>query len=196
MRQHSRVALSVVCILVLNFSGEAAIAQDLPTVKGKKIVASVNNEPITLDELNREVASIGRGMTPGGKIHKREELDVLKRMINTRLLVQEAKNIGLDKLPEVTMMVDSYSKEALREELAQKIMGAVKADDKEVERIYRESIQEWKISAVLCEKEEDAKSMEAELGTGKDFGEVANTFIAEQRAKKGRRGCLRQSQRG
>jgi parvulin-like peptidyl-prolyl isomerase len=185
MKPRARTILSVIGMLAFGLSWEFAVAQDLPTVKGKKIVASVNNEPITLDEFSQEVSSIGREMTPGRKVEKKEELDVLKRMINTRLIVQEARNIGLDKLPEVTMMVDSFSKEALREELAQKIMRAVQADDKEVERIYKQSIQEWRISAVLCEREEDAKSMEAELRTGKDFGEVTKTFIAERRAQKG-----------
>jgi len=188
MKPHPAIVISGICIVFLCLLGEVALGQNFPVVKGKKVVASINGEPITLDELNQEVASLARETKPGGKIDKKAELDVLKRMINTRLIVQEARNIGLDKLPEVTMMVDSFSKETLREELAQKLMRAVKAGEKEVERIYKASTQEWRISAVLCEKEEDAKSMEAELRTGKDFGEVTKAFIAERRANKGEEG--------
>ena len=36
--------------------------KDLPIMKGKKIVATVNNEPITLDEFNQELATIPQGI--------------------------------------------------------------------------------------------------------------------------------------
>ena len=163
----------------------AATAQDLPVVKGKRIVASVNGEPITLEEFNQEIASINKAAPPGARMERRAELAVLRRIINTRLIIQEARNIGLDKLPEVRMMVDSFSQESLREELAQRILADIRVDEKEVERIYRESTQEWKISAVLFGREEDAKSTVAELMAGGDFATVTNRYIADQRAKRG-----------
>ncbi len=188
MKRSVAMVILVIGIMVVGLGGKVTPAQDLPVVKGKKIVASVSGEPITLDELNQEIASMNKEMVTEGKADKRVELEVLKRMINTRLIVQEARRMGLDKLPEVRMMVDSFSKEALREELVAQMTRDVKADEKEVERIYRESTQEWKISAVLCEKEEDAKRIEAELKAGNDFNEVAKRFIAEGKAKKGEEG--------
>ena len=179
------LAIGVACIAL---SGRIALAQNLPVVKGKKIVASVNGEPITLDEFNQEIASMKNAKAPGQTVDKQEEQDLLRRLINTRLILQEARNIGLDALPEIKTMVDAFSRETLREELAAKVTRDVKADEREVERIYKESIQEWKISAVLCEKEEDAKSLEAELKAGGDFAELSKKYMTEQRAKRGEDG--------
>jgi parvulin-like peptidyl-prolyl isomerase len=188
MKRSSTILVSAITIMLVGLSGPLAAAQDLPVVKGKKIVASVNGAPITLDEFNREVASMKSELAPGQQVDRRAELDLLKRLINTRLIVLEAKQIGLDKLPEVMKMVDAFSKETLRGELAEKITKGIKADDKEVETVYRQSMQEWKINAILCEKEEDAKTMEKEVTAGRDFGELANAFVAEGRAKRGEEG--------
>ena len=170
-------------VLCIGLGAPFAFAQDLPLVKGKRIVASVNGEQIALDELAREIAVLKKEGTPGAKVDRKVELDVLQRLINTRLIVQEARNIGLDKLPENKMMVDAYAKEALREELAEKVMGDAKVDEKAVEKIYKEAVREWKVSAVLCDKEDDAKRFEAELKAGKSFGELAKAFKANGRAK-------------
>jgi parvulin-like peptidyl-prolyl isomerase len=184
MTQRSAGLVSMMVIVVCVALGvTVAFAQDLPVVKGKRIVATVNGEQIALDELAREMAMIKREGGAGAKIDRKGELEVLQRLVNTRLIVQEARNIGLDKLPENKMMVDSYAKEALREELAEKVMSDAKADDKEIDRIYTEAVREWKVSAVLCDKEADAKRFEAELKTGKNFGELAKAFKADGRAK-------------
>ena len=160
-----------------------AVAQDLPVVKGKKIVASVNGENITQDEFNQEISEIKKEMAPGGKLDRRAELDVLKRMVNTRLIVQEARTIGLDKLPENKKMLEAYAREALREELVEKVVRDAKPDAAEIDRLYKEAVREYKISAVLCDKEEDAKGFEAELKTGKPFVELAKGFKEQGRAK-------------
>lgn len=188
MKTCSTILIPVISIMLAGLSGGTAAAQDLPVVKGKKIVASVSGEAITLDEFNQEIASMKKEMAPGETVDKKVELAVLKRMIDTRLIVQEARKIGLDSLPEVNKLVDSFSRVTLREELAERMTRDVKADEKEVERIYKESIQEWRISAVLCEKEEDAKGMETELKAGKNFSELAKTLIADRKAKRGEDG--------
>jgi len=58
-------------------------------------------------------------------------------------------------------MVDAYARETLREELAQRVMRDAKPAAGEADRLYEEAIREWKISAILFEKEEDAKRVEA-----------------------------------
>jgi len=173
--------IGMVCYIGLGAA--FAFAQGLPVVKGKKIVASVNGEAITLEELAREIGEIKKESAPGTKADRKREQDVLQRLINIRLIVQEARSIGLDKLPENKMMVDAYAKEALREELVEKVVGGARADDKEVDKIYKDAVREWKINAVLCDKEDDAKRFEAELKAGKNFVELAKAFKANGRAK-------------
>ncbi len=152
--------------------------QDLPMIKGKKIVATVAGEPITLDEVNRDLA-----LAPGAS-----RSGVLRRLINARLIVQEAKRIGLDELPEIKNMVDAFSKVTLREELMERQVKDIKVDVKEVEKLYKESVKEWKISSILVEKENDAKKMVEDLKTGKTFDELSKQLVAERKAKKGEQG--------
>ena len=183
MTTRSRVGIAILAMLLLGLAGGAAGAQDLPLVKGKRIVASVNGEPITLDEFMLQIASLQQDKPPGEKVGKQEEAEVLTRMITTRLIAQEARQIGLDKLPEVRKMVESFSRVTLRDELAGKVTKGVKADEGEVEKQYAESAREWRISAVFCEQESDAKGFLAEVTTGKDFRETAKAFLADRRAK-------------
>src|SRR5512139_1014436 len=69
--------------------------KDLPVIKGKKIVATVNGEPITLGELNEELAVLHRGVKGKEKVGKEQISNLLRRLINTRLIVQEGRRMGL-----------------------------------------------------------------------------------------------------
>ena len=152
--------------------------QDLPVIRGKKVVATVTGEPITLDELNRNLA-LAQGTNRS---------EVLRRLVNARLIVQEAKRIGLDELPEIKNMVDAFSKVTLREELMERQIKDLKVDDQEVEKLYKESIKEWKISSVMVEKENDAKKMVEEIKGGKNFDELSKQMVVERKGKRGEQG--------
>jgi len=47
-------------------------------------VATVNDEPITLDEFNQELATIHQGIEEDQKAEKEKLSGLLKRLINTR----------------------------------------------------------------------------------------------------------------
>jgi parvulin-like peptidyl-prolyl isomerase len=157
--------------------------KNLPVIKGKKIVATVNDETITLDEFNQEVSSSKMGKSAEGE--KGSESELLRRLINTKLIIQEARKIGLDELPEAKNMVDVFSRVTLRELLAERQLKDIKADGREVEKFYRELVKEWKIKSVVFEKEDAARKMEEEIKGGKNFDEMAQKVVAEGTAKGG-----------
>jgi parvulin-like peptidyl-prolyl isomerase len=165
-----------------------ASEQNLPMVQGQKIVATVNDEPITLEEFNQELASLHAGVTEEKKVGKTKESELLRRLINMRLIVQEARRIGLDELPEVKNMVDVYSRVTLRELLIERHLKDVRPDEKDVERLYKELTKEWKIKSVIFEKEDASKKMEEEIKAGGDFDEVAKRVVADGTAKGGEEG--------
>ena len=167
--------------LIISFSaGIVGIAsgKDLPVIKGKKTVATVNGDPITLEEVDRDVARAAGA----------SRSEVLRRLINASLVIQEAKRIGLDELPEIRKMVDAFASVTLREELMEKRVKDTKVDEKEVEKLYRDSIKEWKVSSLLFEKEDAAKKMAEKIKAGKNFDELSKQYIAEGKAKGGERG--------
>ena len=54
-----------------------------------------------------------------------------------------------------------------------------------MEKVYKESIKEWKIKSILLDKEENAKKMESEFKAGKNFDEVLKKFLADKLGKGG-----------
>jgi parvulin-like peptidyl-prolyl isomerase len=183
MKYFSLISQIVLVIFLLIEATVFAADQKLPVINGKKTVATVNDETITLDEFNQEVSSSKMGKSAEGK--KGSESELLRRLINTKLIIQEARKIGLDELPEAKNMVDVFSRVTLRELLAERRLKDIKADGREVEKFYRELVKEWKIKSVVFEKEDAAKKMEEEIKGGKNFDEMAQKVVAEGTAKGG-----------
>lgn len=178
----NRTSLSAILAAVFLFlaAGKGNAAEPkLPLVSGKPTLAMVNGEPLTLDEFDLALASLHEGATDNAaKSHARPS-ELLNRLINAKLILQEARNIGLDALPEVVTLVKVYEEDALRGMLFGYRTGQVKkADKKEVGKRYRDAIREVKIASILMEKEEVGKQLEAEVKGGADFGEAAKRRIA------------------
>lgn len=176
-----KIILLVISLFIVSLG--VASGQDLPVVKGKKVVAIVNGESITLEEFNREVATLHEGMTGERKVGKEKSSELLKRLINARLIIQEARRMGLDELRELQKQVDVFARVTLRDELIERHVKNIKPDEKEVEKIYKESVKEWKIKSILFEKEENAKRMENGLKKGKDFDKMMKKFLEDKTGK-------------
>lgn len=170
------------CLLWLELQGFAS-AEDLPLFKGKRIVARVQGEPITLEEFALEKNSLPRKGRINKKTDREEASALLRRMINSRLIVEEARRMGLDQLPEIQREMDAFSRIALREELIERQLRKAKPDEKEVERLHREYVKEWKVKSILFKKEENARKMEQALGEGKPFDVLARQFIETKAAE-------------
>jgi parvulin-like peptidyl-prolyl isomerase len=173
----------VILLLILFFGTAVFASEQLPIIAGKRAVAMVNGEPITLSEFNEGLAMLSHGGGGDQKIEKGKKLDLLRRLINTRLIIQEARRMGLDELKELKERTDVFSKVTLREELMERHVRKIKPDEKEVEKTYRESVKESKIKLIVFEKEEDANQMEGLLKGGKDFDEVLGKFLLDKKGK-------------
>ena len=172
------VLFTMVCLLLA--AGRLVAAEGkLPVIDGKKTVATVNDEPITMEELNRAIAASHAGRSEDKKAGRIDYSDILARLINTRLLLLEAQNMGFDELPEIEEAVDVYSRKSLMELLLEQYVKDIKADGDEVERLYREDVKEWKIKAIKFKKEAEAKKIEAELMAGNNFDAIAQKAVAE-----------------
>ena len=174
----SILLISLLCFFIPATPGHAkALNQDLPIIDGKKAVASVNDEPISLEELDRAVAASHTDRPKGEKAGRIDFSDIMQRLINTRLIVLEAKNMGLDELPEIREALDTYSKQALRELLLEDHVKDISADDKDVDQRYKNLVREYKIKSLRINKEADAKQIETRLKAGEDFEEVLQKAV-------------------
>lgn len=184
MKKLILIAFACLAVSIPGMTGSAA-AGELPVIQGEKAVAEVNEETITLAEFNEALASLPGEEPAGEKAAAKEKTELLQRLINSRLIVQEGRRMGLHELPEIAKQADVYGKVTLREHLIEHRAKDIKGDAKEAERIYRDAIREWKINSVLFEKKDEAGKMLAALKGGKDFGAAAQPFIAAGTAKGG-----------
>ncbi len=151
---------SIACVLLgLTCLGAAqAVASDqkLPVIDGQKTVATVNEEPITLAELNQALAAAHaerRNETQAGRI---DFSNIMNRLITTRLIVLEARNMGLDELPAVKNEVNAYAKQLLMEMLLERQVSDISVNNDEVAKNYEALVREWKLKSVRLKKKADA----------------------------------------
>ncbi len=173
------------------FAGIAEGAGDpkLPVIRGKEAIATVNGEPITLDQFLRTMASIHEEAGEKKVGGSRNLSAILDRLINIRLIYQEARNIGLDELEDVKSAVEEYRKKTLRSYLyGYHVRNIKKAKKEDVEKIYKDSVREVKVASLLIDKEEDAKALEAGLKSGEKYDELARRMVLEGKAEGGGEG--------
>jgi len=146
--------------------------QKLPVIDGKPAVASVNEAPISLEELDRAIAASHASRARGEKAGRIDFSDIMQRLINIRLILLEATNMGLDQLPEIKDTLETYSKQTLREMLLENYVKDITADEDAVEQQYKAIVRELKIKSIRLKTEDAARQIETQLKAGVDFDEV------------------------
>lgn len=179
------LSISAVITLFLGSTLWAQAAETLPVMEGKEIVATVNEEPITLEEFNQALYEL-HGQGDVGDIKKTTKVDYevpLTRLINTKLILLEAKNIGLDELPIYQQRIGEFSRQGLGALLLEKQTKDLKADQKVVDQLYKEAVKEYHVKSMKLESEEIAKKQVKDIESGQDFDTVITKAIADGTAK-------------
>lgn len=143
-------------------------------------LALIENRPLTLGDFRK---SLYPELDEEGKIvstvSKQDPASLLNRLVNSRVMVREGREIGLDKLPEVVQMVNVFRRQNLRSFLAKRQLVGIKADPAEVERLYEQAAKESRIKAMLFDKEEDAKAFAGQLKKAESFDALAADFVKQ-----------------
>lgn len=147
-------------------------------------VAVVNGETISLDDLKKVVGARHERIPEGETSTSSGLSHLLGLLIKAKLITQEGRNIGLDELPEVKAEMDKFSKAAMREMLQKRQIAGIRADEGEAEKIYKESVREYRMKLVMFEDEAAARQMSIGIKAGASFEELAEKAVAENKAKK------------
>jgi hypothetical protein len=173
-------------LLVMSMHTQAllsSVPQALPLKNGRPAVAVVNRDAIYLDELLRESGpSANRTSLQQGR-GSADDLALLDRLITIKLIVQEAATMGLAELPEIQKQVDVTSREILREVLIDRLVKDVTADPAAVEKLFRETVREWKTTSLLFQDAAAAQRAQKEIASGAAFADVAARAVAAKTAK-------------
>jgi hypothetical protein len=104
---------------------------------------------------------------------------IVARLVDIRLILLEARNMGLDELPEVRSSAEKESEKIRIEILLQQHVENVGVEESEVDVLYWEQVREWKIQSALFRNETAARRVAAELQEGADFETVMKKAAAE-----------------
>ncbi len=165
-----------------------AADQKLPVIDGQEVVATVNNDPITMGEYTRELSTIHGDDKAEKQARKIDYKGILDHLITLRLVREEAINIGLNDLPEVKEAVDAYARQTLNGLLKGEYIKRIEADDEEVDRLYKEAVMEYKLKAFLFNNKEEADMVEEEIGAGGNFDAIINRVLADKKVKESAEG--------
>jgi parvulin-like peptidyl-prolyl isomerase len=148
-------------------------------------IARVEDEVILLEELTRALASAHGDVGPDAATAagKKDFRGILERMIEVRLLAAEAREMGIDELPEVKRQIEDFREATGQELLKARIVAGAKPDPAQVERLYRDAVREWKVQSVLFGGELDAKQHAPKLKAPKAFESLAKQLVADKKAK-------------
>jgi parvulin-like peptidyl-prolyl isomerase len=159
-------------------------AAKLPEVDGVEAIASVNGEAISLDELFQQLAKGHQELEqPEERVKGADPRVVLDRLINVRLILQEARNIGLDELPGIPDQVAALRLELIRDAVVEEqIKDITRGDPEQAERLYREAVREAYVESALFSSEEAAASFLAAVEGGVEFGQEAARLVVLEEA--------------
>jgi hypothetical protein len=160
----------------------AASAESVNGQEGREVVAVVNGEEIFLDDLMGAVAARHQNMTGEAQPAMVGFDGALDRLIDTKLILQETRDIGLQERPEIRDDVRIYRQRLLLSLLKGPVLKDLQADEVEIERIYRDRVRTWKYSALVFETMENATAFKDDLEHGDAFEAAGQRYVEEGRA--------------
>lgn len=190
------LAAALVCLAACEKPKQATSASsNPPTVKGP-VAAKVNNQPITLDDLTKEIEAYNDSVpkeSPELKITTREQkINYLKnKMVRNLLLYQDALSRGLDRNEEVRTVLQKTKEDLLVMELLRQESEKIDVSSKEVEDYYNNYKEELKepeerqIREIMVATESEARDIAIQLLQGGDFATLARERSKVPSAKNG-----------
>ncbi len=139
------------------------------------ILASFNGQTITLGEFNQLWEQV-----PEDYKLQLDKSMVLDQMISEILLIQEAKNKGLEEDKDVLEQIKKITEQILVQTLIEReILDKVKVSDGDAAKYYEENKDNFIVKEqvhlfnILVETEEEAQDILEQLKAGEDFSEIA-----------------------
>jgi peptidyl-prolyl cis-trans isomerase C len=157
--------LSIALILSLTLALSACSSRN-------KTIASVGGSKITLGEFQDAYKP---PMIPGDSAAVLAgKQDLLNRMVEQKLMVNEAVARGMDKDPKLAQDLEELKKNILLQELYKdEILKRAQPSDSDVKKFYKQMGREARASHILVKTEEEAKEITKALKGGGDFAQLA-----------------------
>lgn len=177
-------AFSLVLIFVITMPGWAQTDTDA-TVNEADILAVVNDEPITTTDVERVYRSIHMNLS----VEQRENFDfrqIINKLINDKLIVQEALGMGMDQEKAVANPTDEYH---LRLSISQFIdsnfITSVTIRDAEVGVRFGKNYKQAQIRSIAVDSMSKAEEILAAVRDGQPMDSLALIHSIDSQRDKG-----------
>ena len=155
--------------------GEASKAAAAKPAAGSSTRVVVNGVAIPqsrIDAMNKELTSQGQPDSPERQAAVRDEI------VNREILTQAAVRRGLDKNPDIQAQMEMARQAVLVRALFEAEVKANPINDADLQKQYESfkgsmGSNEYKVSHILVDKEDEAKQIIADLNKGGDFSRIA-----------------------
>jgi peptidyl-prolyl cis-trans isomerase C len=150
--------------------------EDVETIlPPETILATFSGQTITLGEFNQLWEEV-----PEDYKLQLDKSMILDQMISEKLLIQEAKNMGLEEDNDVLEQIKKMTEQILVQVLMEReILDKVEVKDEEISEYYEQNKDSFTekeqvhLYNILLETEEEAQDVLEQLKAGKDFSEIA-----------------------
>jgi peptidyl-prolyl cis-trans isomerase C len=179
--------LFALCFMFIFWAGCASLQHK------EGVLAVVNGEPVTEGDL-------GYSLTIA---HRREDLssagaldlpEFVQKLIDDRLIIQEARRMGMQDYPEVRKAIQAY---VLRESVVrlhdEEIVKKVTITDDEIKNYYKKNYEQFFLGIIETDSEEKAQLVLEQLKEGADFKELEQKYSTRPPQKGGAEVVLRRN---
>jgi len=169
--------LAAGALLAPGCAGRAALDQT--------VLADVNGEPVTVRDLEEAFESTHQGHTVllAGAGAVRQFLD---KTIDRRLLIQEARRVGLEDETDIRQAVAELTAERARDQLYKdEVTRPPEISEEAIQEAYKKMAQRYRVRHILTYTREDAEKAAARIRAGEAFGEVASQVSVSATAGRG-----------
>ncbi len=144
-------------------------------------VAKVGDTAITLREFRDAIGTTHEVHGAAGQTGKRDPAAIMDRLVDMRLVTLEARAMGIAELPQFKTAMEQFRSTMLRDMLKEGWTRNLRPDLGRVQKIYRESVREWKVRSVTLATEEEAKAFAAKATDGDRYLALQAEAVAQKR---------------
>lgn len=160
-----RILISAFCVLFLWNCASLSPKKD--------VLAVVDDERITGEDIVYAL-QIEHRREDLSSARKLDIKQYIQRIIDEKLLVQEALRMGMEDLPEVQSKVQAYLlRESVMKLYDEEIVRRVSVSEKEIRNNYRKNYERVSLGIIEVDSEEKAGKILESLKLGNDFTELA-----------------------
>jgi peptidyl-prolyl cis-trans isomerase C len=174
MRGWTRIGIGLFSLALLSGAAEAGAPE--PSGDGRRVVARVNQVDLTYEDFKARLQMLEQERGP---VAPERYGEILRALVREEILYQAATAQRLEEDAAIKQRVEIARRQVIIEELLRRrVESATQVTDEDARKAYEEnkplfSAETVGVSHIMVKTEGEAQAVQAELKSGKPFGDLA-----------------------